>query len=150
MTYIFRETEDADIEATIELRGRTRENPVSREKLAQYGINYQSIATSFENGTSKGYVCTLDDEIVGFCTGDTSSGEVLVLAVSPEHEGHGIGKQLLSRVSDWLYSKGYSKIWLAADPDPGVRAHGFYRHCGWESTGKLDSRGDEILQKKMV
>jgi ribosomal protein S18 acetylase RimI-like enzyme len=146
--YIFREATPADVEATIELRGKTRENPVSREKLEHYGINYQSLSAAYESGVSKGYLCTLDGVVVGFCNGDASSGEILVLAVAPEHEGEGIGKQLLSRVSVWLFSSGCSKIWLAADPDSSVRAHGFYRHCGWKPTGEMDDRGDEILQRR--
>jgi ribosomal protein S18 acetylase RimI-like enzyme len=145
--YIFREATSADVEATIELRGKTRENPVSREKLEQYGINYQSLSVAYESGISKGYVCTLDGIVVGFCNGDVSTGEVLVLAVAPDHEGQGVGKLLLSQVSGWLFSSGHSKLWLAADPDSNVRAHGFYRHCGWEPAGRLDDRGDEILEK---
>ena len=42
--------------------------------------------------------------------------------------------------------KNMESLWLAADPDPATRAHGFYRSGGWRPTGQLDARGDEILQ----
>lgn len=145
-----RETRKEDIEATIELRGRTRENPVSRARLESLGITNNSIAASFESGECKGFVCELDAKIVGFCNGDATTGEVLVLAVDPEHEGQGIGSSLLNEMVEWLRSQGWSKLWLAADPNPEVRAHGFYRSQGWCSTDKVDDHGDERLELDLL
>jgi hypothetical protein len=36
-------------------------------------------------------------------------------------------------------------VWLAANPDPAGRAHGFYRALGWRPTGEMQHGGDEIL-----
>ncbi len=38
----FRDTQLTDIDALFELRGRTRQNPLSREALAQLGITPES------------------------------------------------------------------------------------------------------------
>jgi hypothetical protein len=35
-------------------------------------------------------------------------------------------------------------VWLAANPDPAGRAHGFYRSLGWRPTGEMQ-HDDEIL-----
>ena len=91
-----------------------------------------------------GWLCEDSGEVVGFSMGDRSSGEVQVVAVHPEHEGSGIGKALLDEVKSWLFSSGHKEIWLGANPDPGIRAYGFYRKLGWRATGKMKGY-DEIM-----
>lgn len=140
-----RETQESDLEACFSVRGRTRENPISREQLAAMGITHASTAASLRSGSMKGWVCTDGPEVIGFCSVDLASGEVLVLAVLPDYEGKGVGKGLLSRAVEWLRSRGVERIWLAASPDPSGRAHGFYRSQGWRPTGGLDRNGDEVL-----
>jgi GNAT superfamily N-acetyltransferase len=98
------------------------------------------------SGKVKGWVCFHESVLVGFCIGDGTSGEVLVLAVLSGYEGNGIGKRLLSCVVDWLRSAGFEQPWLAASPDPNIRAHGFYRALGWKPTGRALENRDEILQ----
>ena len=142
----FRETQLTDVEALFEVRARTRQNPLSRAALAQLGITPESTASALRSGKIVGFVCTCDGGVVGFCSGDVGSGEVLVLAVLPEYEGRGIGKRLLSDVVARLRRGGAQRIWLAAAADPTVRAHGFYRYMGWRPTGESTSNGDEILE----
>jgi len=69
----------------------------------------------------------------------------MVLAVLPEFEARGIGRRLLTLVVEWLRSCNHHRIWLAASPDPSVRAYGFYRSLGWHATGERLRNGDEIL-----
>jgi ribosomal protein S18 acetylase RimI-like enzyme len=142
----FHETQLTDIDALFELRGRTRQNPLSREALAQLGITPESTARDLTAGNIGGSVCTYNTRIVGFCTGDVHTGEILVLAVLPDYEGNGIGKRLLARVVGRLLANGDKRIWLAASADPTVRAHGFYRALGWQPTGQRTPNGDEILE----
>lgn len=142
---VVRETRLEDIEACFDVRARTRENPISRERLAAVGITPASSAASLASGEVKGWVCLDDSSVIGFCSADAASGEVLVLAVLPDYEGRGVGKRLLQQAVRWLRSLGFDRVWLAASPDPGVRAHGFYRSQGWRPTGERQENGDEIL-----
>ena len=141
---LIRETREEDIESLFDIRARTRENPISRERLAAMGVTPASSAADLRSGNVKGWVCVDGPRPVGFCSADAVGGEVLVLAVLPEYEGRGIGRRLLARAVRWLRARGCGRIWLAADPDPGVRAHGFYRSQGWRPTGERH-HADEIL-----
>ena len=143
---VFRETRLSDIDALFDVRGRTRQNPLSRADLAQLGITPQTTAAAFGGGEIVGYVCTCDEHVVGFCSGEIGSGEILVLAVLPDYEGRGVGKQLLASVVARLLRAGAHRLWLAAAADPNVRAHGFYRSLGWRPTGELTPNGDEVLE----
>lgn len=142
---IFRKIQPSDIDACFTVRARTRENPVSREQLAAVGITPEAFAAALEGERVKGWVCEDSGQVVGFCSGDAETGEVLVLAVLPEYEGQGVGRRLLGEVVDELRALGHRRVWLAASPDPAVRAHGFYRAQGWRPTGDVDGIGDEIL-----
>jgi GNAT superfamily N-acetyltransferase len=134
MELAFRRTQPSDVEELFSIRARTRENPISKDRLASLGITPESSAATIASGRMRGWVCLDGANPVGFCNGDSETGEVLVLAVLPEYEGRGIGKRLLSYVIEWLRSVGFSKIWLAATPDPRIRAHGFYRSLGWRAS----------------
>lgn len=142
----FRETQLTDLEALFELRAATRENPLSRDALARLRITPESTARDLSSGRTKGWVCTHDSRVVGFCTGDSQTGEIRVLAILPHYEARGIGKRLLCLVVDWLRMTGAQRIWLAASSDPTVRAHGFYRALGWQPNGEQTENGDEILE----
>ena len=142
----FRATRLNDIEELFDLRAQTRENALSREALAALGITPSSIAAELRSGRAKGWVCTHRSRIVGFTMGDAHTGEVLVLAVLPNHEGKGIGRELLCRVVDELCRAGCKRLWLQASALPTVRSHGFYRALGWRPTGERTANGDEILQ----
>lgn len=134
-----------DIPAVLELRFATVENAITLEELEQdYGITPATIAASMASD-SRGWLCEDGSDVVGFAMGDRSNGEVQVVAVRPSHEGRGIGKTLLARVTDWLFAEGHPEIWLGANPDPGVRATGFYRKLGWRRSGVMKG-GDEILK----
>jgi GNAT superfamily N-acetyltransferase len=141
-----RQTRAGDIEDMFAVRSRTRQNPISKERLASYGVTSESSAASMASGKVKGWACFHESVLVAFCNGDGTTGEVVVLAVLPQYEALGIGKNLLSRVVEWLGALGFKQPWLAASPDPNVRAHGFYRSLGWRPTGRVLENGDEILQ----
>ncbi len=146
----YRKTLSSDFNRCIEIRSRTRQNPISAEQLAVYGITADAQAPLFDNGTIVGFVAESDNEIIGFCSGHTETGELLVLALLPKYEGLGIGKKLLQLVTDLLFVKGFKKLWLAASPNPEIRAHGFYRHLGWKFSGRIDEQGDQILELKLA
>ena len=148
MALAFRRMTTDDLPAAFELRVSTAENAVTLAELeADYGITPESLAQDMQREV-RGWLCETAGEVpgalVGFAMGDRATGEVQVVAVRPGHEGLGIGRRLLAAVRDWLVSEGHDEIWLLSNPDPGVRAHGFYRRLGWRPTG--ERRGcDEVL-----
>lgn len=99
-----------------------------------------------EVGRLRSWECVLDSHTVGHCTGDSTTGEIVGLAVAPAHQGLGIGRKLLSLVVDAIRAAGASRVWLAAPSDPTLRAYGFYRTIGWVPTGERTSDGSEILE----
>jgi ribosomal protein S18 acetylase RimI-like enzyme len=146
MNLIFRKALVSDIERTFTVRGQTRQNPLSKDDLARYGITPESLAAGMASKAIDGWVCLDEADLVGFCNGDNTTGEVLVLAVLPAYEGKGIGKRLLSNVVQQLRALGFKVPWLAASPDSRIRAYGFYRGLGWRPTGRSLKNGDQILE----
>lgn len=145
MALSFRKMRVDDVPAAFEVRLSTVENAVTADELERdYGVTLPSVAEAMECHV-EGWLCEDRGAVVGFAMGDRQNGEVLVVAVRPEHEGRGIGRELLTRVQDWLFSEGHEQIWLRANPDPGVRASGFYRKLGWRTTGTRMG-GDEVIK----
>jgi GNAT superfamily N-acetyltransferase len=141
----FREISARDLDELFVVRAATRQNAMSKERLAELGITPASIGAALAAGTTKGWVGVCDSRIVGFCMGDRVNGEVLVLAVLPDFEGRGIGSTLLSTAVDWLRSFNPPRVWLGASADPQTRSYGFYRAAGWRPVGEIDAHGDEVL-----
>ena len=133
-----------DVSAALAVRMSTIENAITMEELEKdYGITPRSLAEAMITIVA-GWLCEDSGTVVGFSMGDRSNGEVQVVAVCPEYEGLGIGKRLLYRVQEWLFSEGHKEIWLRSNPDPTIRAHGFYRRLGWQATGRKYG-DDEVL-----
>lgn len=141
----FRRAIAADLPSCMSVRGRTRDNPLSPEQLSALGVTQDTWAPLIDGEQLQGFVAETATELVGFCFGDQSSGEVLVLAVLPDYEGRGIGRRLLRSATEGLFVMGHSRVWLAASPDPTIRAHGFYRQLGWVWDGATNEIGDQIL-----
>ena len=145
MNLSYRQIQISDLPAVLAARLSTVENAITMERLeADYGITMRSLSEAMTSHV-KGWLCETSGVVVGFAMGNRSNGEVQVVAVLPEYEGKGIGKNLLVRVQAWLFSQGHEEIWLFADPDPKLRAHGFYKKLGWRGTGSLD-KGNEIMK----
>ncbi len=135
-----------DAEQCVVLRGKTRENAVSEHQLRVRGISAKSWGDDIRTGALPGHVCTVDGNLVGYCFGASASGEIVVLALLPDFENRGIGRELINRMTKELAALGHSRLFLGCSPDPGSRSYGFYRHLGWRSTGTFDHYGDEILE----
>ncbi|MFG6467502.1 hypothetical protein [Roseateles sp. BYS87W] len=86
MNISFRPATAADAPACVTLRGLTRENAISVAQLAAMGITAESWARAVAAGDLPGFVC-IDDKstLVGYCFGDKTSGEVVVLALLPQY-----------------------------------------------------------------
>lgn len=135
-----------DAPACVDLRGRTRENAIPVERLRAYGITAESWAADIASGKLPGHVAFDGERLVGYGFGDRGTGEVVVLALLPEAEGRGLGRELLYRVVEDLRAAGHARLFLGCSSDPATRSHGFYRHLGWRSTGRFDAAGDEVLE----
>ena len=142
----YRAASHTDIPECVALRGMTRENAVSVERLASIGITVESWALGVEAGELHGFVCVDQSRIVGYAFGDRRTGEVVVVALLPTHEGRGIGRNVLARVVSDLATAGFERLHLTCSSDSKHRSHGFYRHLGWVATGRVDGHGDEILE----
>lgn len=127
-----------DIPACLVLRGMTRENASSAERLAAMGTTAESWANDVRSGLLTGFVWLEHGSTIGFRFGGNANGEVVVLALLPAFEGRGVGKHLLSLVVQHLFDTGYTRLFLGTDADPAKRSHGFYRHLGWASTGTFN------------
>jgi ribosomal protein S18 acetylase RimI-like enzyme len=147
--FAFRRTRAADVGALFILRARTRENPLTAPELAELGITPELTRQHLAAGWLVGFVCVRGRRLAGFCSGDRRSGEILVVAVLAQFEGCGVGGRLLAEVSAVLGASGCAHLWLAAAANPQGRAHGFYRHLGWQPTGAHAPGGDEILALRL-
>jgi len=128
------------------VRGRTRQNAASEEWLRAIGVTTESWGENIRSGALPGHVCVVEGTIVAFCFGVRETGEIQVVAVLPDFENRGIGRELLDRTSKELAKLGHTRLFLGCSRDPASRSHGFYRHLGWRSTGTFDKYGDEILE----
>jgi len=141
----FRRMTKDDLTATLEVRLSTVENAITLEVMERdYGVTPEKIATAMD-GNVAGWLCEEAGQVLGYAMGNEANGEVLVVAVHPELERHGIGAGVLAHVADWLFEHGHDRIWLLSNPDASNRTYGFYRHLGWKPTGEM--RGDdEVLE----
>lgn len=146
MPVFVRDARPEDAAACIDLRGRTRENAFSAAQLAERGITVDSWAAGIAQGDSIGRIAWDSERMAGYCFAGRDSGEVLVLALLPDYEGRGIGRQLLQDVVSLARDAGHQRLFLACSADPRSRSHGFYRRLGWRPTGGVDEAGDEILE----
>ena len=81
----------------------------------------------------KGWVCEIENQIVGFAIADLKGNNIWALFIRPEFEKRGIGKRLQNIMLDWYFSQTQYKVWLGTTPD--TRAEGFYRKSGWSEVG---------------
>ena len=130
---IFREMTASDVPAAFLVRAAAKENPMPLIS----GLKFLKITVAGEaqklKTTHKGFVCEDDDVIIGFVIADGSSGELWVLSVWPEYEGKDVGRQLMLLAQEWLFSKGWEKLWLTTGVKPS-RALVLYQRLGWKIT----------------
>jgi ribosomal protein S18 acetylase RimI-like enzyme len=134
-----------DIPAIFDIRTSVRENSATRWQLEQLGINEETV---FEAISTEGHGWIAEDHgyAVGFSIAELREGSVFALYVRPEYEGRGYGRELLTAAVEWLFSKGFHRVWLAVGTD--TRAHRFYLKHGWIPTGRIEPNGDVELELK--
>lgn len=126
---IFREAGMEDISQIQIVRHAVKENILSDPSLVtdQDCLDYLTVR-------GKGWVCEIDNQIVGFAIADLQDNNIWALFLKPEFEKRGIGRQLHDMMLDWYFSQKTDTVWLSTTP--GTRADQFYRKSGWTETGK--------------
>ena len=120
----FRQAAVADIPAICDVRLSVKENVLSNPEK----ITYQ-MCEDYLDKLGRGWVCEIDDKIVGFSYAASADHSIWALFVHPQFEGRGIGKRLLRLAADWLFECGTEKVILATEAD--TRADKFYQAQGW-------------------
>ncbi|WP_242926956.1 GNAT family N-acetyltransferase [Pontibacter vulgaris] len=147
---IFREATITDIPQIQIVRHSVKENVLSNPALVtdQHCVEYLTIR-------GKGWVCEVNNEIVGFAIVDLKENNVWALFLKPEYEGKGIGKRLLNTMLNWYFSQTKETFWLGTGFH--TRAEKFYRLQGWTEAGlhgsneiRFEMSYDTWLQKPQV
>jgi GNAT superfamily N-acetyltransferase len=125
---IFREATIKDIDNYMLVRMAVKENVLNNPALVTKEDN---IAYLTRDG--KGWVCEIDDQIVGFSIVGLTQRNVWALFVHPEFEGKGIGQKLHDVMMDWYFNQTKDKIWLGTEQR--TKAETFYKKRGWTEVG---------------
>ncbi|MBL7806645.1 MAG: GNAT family N-acetyltransferase [Saprospiraceae bacterium] len=108
-------------------------NAVKENTLSNPGLVTDEDCAEYLTKRGKGWVCEVEDEIVGFSIVDLQENNVWALFVTPAFEKKGIGKQLHDVLLNWYFSQTTANIWLGTAPH--TRAETFYRKAGWTEVG---------------
>ena len=131
----FRSANVHDIPAMSRIRLAVTEN-VLRDPTR---ITPQMYADFLEKD-GRGWVALVDGEIVAFSYANKIDGSIWALFVDPRYEGQGLGKQLLSLATTWLFSLGVTQVTLGTGTR--TRAAQFYKRLGWRLAS---SDGDDAI-----
>jgi len=129
-----REAELKDIAQIQVVRNLVKEN-----RLSDPGLIPDSDVVDYMTRRGKGWVCEINDEVVGFAIADLVDNNIWALFIHPEFERIGIGKKLHDEMMNWYFSKTEKTVWLGTSP--GTRAELFYRKAGWKEVG-LHGKGE--------
>jgi GNAT superfamily N-acetyltransferase len=125
---IYREAEIRDIAQMQVVRHSVKENMLSDPALVP-----DHDVEDYITRRGKGWVCEIDDKIVGFAIADLQDNNIWALFLHPDNEAKGIGKKLHQLMMDWYFSETKATVWLGTAPKS--RAETFYRMQGWKEVG---------------
>ncbi len=125
---IFREANIDDIPQIQLVRNSVKEN-----RLSNPGLVTNKDCEEYMTRRGKGWVCEINNCIVGFSIADLQDHNVWALFVEPQFEGKGIGRKLHDKMLDWYFTQSDNNIWLGTAPN--TRAEAFYRNAGWREIG---------------
>ena len=125
---IFREAEIGDIKQIQIVRNAVKENTLSDPNLVT-----DEDCKEFIIERGKGWVCEIDNRIVGFAIADLKDNNIWALFIDPEFEGKGIGKKLHKIMLEWYFAQTKTKVWLGTAFN--TRAEKFYKEAGWTEVG---------------
>lgn len=125
---IFREAKVADIKQIQVVRNAVKENTLSKPALVT-DLDCEVFMTI----RGKGWVCEVDNTIVGFSIADLRENNIWALFIHPDFDNRGIGRKLHDVMLDWYFAQTKQKVWLGTSPN--TRAEIFYTKSGWAKMG---------------
>ncbi|MDB5200785.1 MAG: family acetyltransferase [Ferruginibacter sp.] len=125
---IIREAIVEDISRMQQIRNAVKEN-----MLPDPGLVRDEDYDLFMNEKGNGWVCAIDEKVVGFAIVDLQDHNVWALFILPEFEGRGIGKALHEQLLNWYFNQTKTTLWLGTAYN--TRAEKFYRAAGWKEAG---------------
>lgn len=124
----FRTAKIEDITQIQVVRNSVKENVLSNPALIT-----DSDCEDFLTKRGKGWVCEINNQIVGFSIVDLVDNNIWALFVKPEFEQKGIGKKLHNLMLDFYFETKKETVWLGTAAQ--TRAEKFYTACGWTAVG---------------
>jgi GNAT superfamily N-acetyltransferase len=125
---IFREATIQDIKQIQLVRNSVKENTLSDPNLVP-----DAAVEDYILNRGKGWVCEVNNEIVGFSIVDLKENNIWALFLSPKFERQGIGRKLHNMMLDWYFYQTNNNVWLGTSPN--TRAEQFYKNAGWNLIG---------------
>ncbi|MEO6838797.1 MAG: GNAT family N-acetyltransferase [Ginsengibacter sp.] len=108
-------------------------NSVTENMLSDPNLVTDKDCEEFIMVRGKGWVCEIDNQIVGFSIADMKDNNIWALFLQPEFENLGIGRKLHDVMLDWYFTQTKNNVWLGTSPN--TRAEIFYRKSGWTQIG---------------
>ena len=123
-----REARIGDIKDIQIVRNSVKENTLSDPNLVT-----DKDCEEFITARGKGWVCEIENKIVGFAIVDLKGNNIWALFIDPLFEKRGIGQKLHRTMLDWYFAQTDQPVWLGTAFN--TRAEQFYRKAGWKEVG---------------
>jgi GNAT superfamily N-acetyltransferase len=108
-------------------------NSVKENTLSDPGLVSDQDCKEFITERGKGWVCEINDQIVGFAIADLMERNIWALFIDPKFEKKGIGQKLHMVMLNWYFEQTKETVWLGTAFN--TRAEQFYRKAGWTEVG---------------
>lgn len=118
----------SDIKQMQVVRHRVKENRLSNPDLVPDEDVARYIIVK-----GKGWVCEVEDQVVGFSIVDLQDKSIWALFVDPAFAEKGIGKELHRLMLSWYFEQTKETVVLGTAPN--TRAEQFYKYQGWAQVG---------------
>ena len=85
-------------------------NAVKENRLSNPALVPDKDVEEYMTRRGKGWVCVVDDAVVGFSIVDMKDHNIWALFVHPGHEAKGIGKKLHGLMLNWYFEQTKEKV----------------------------------------
>lgn len=87
-------------------------NSVTENTLSDPSLVTDQDCEAFLTIRGKGWICEIDNRIVGFSIVDLNDNNIWPLFIHPAFEDRGIGRQLHNKMLDWYFAQTEKTVWL--------------------------------------